>query len=359
MPINQLNISYPDFVLNTTIDPEQFDTNNREIVNKLNELLIALHSIDGAREIMADAIVGVSGSVNVQTMLTALKTYIDASDTSISTDIINRYNTLVGLLNVNSASITALQTGKADKSNTYLRTELYNKTESDTRLNAHKISPDHDGRYYTKDELATNILKITNPGININIKEYVITATSGQTLFTIPSGVYSRVSDLLEVFYKGYKLSQTTHYKINSDTQIELVGWTAELNAEVILQIQTKVWNTQDLVSGRQLQDGTIDLIKLNIETQGKINNSELYITDLITHSTLVLNQDVNGISTQLQYKRADGTLIMNSVLSGGISPNYTTRTETYYKSDGITVDRENIYSISYNSDGDPSEVLV
>lgn len=38
MTINNLNISYPDFKLNEIIDPEQFDINNKEVVDKVNEI---------------------------------------------------------------------------------------------------------------------------------------------------------------------------------------------------------------------------------------------------------------------------------------------------------------------------------
>lgn len=38
MTINALSISYPDFKLNDTIDPEQFDINNLEIIQKINEI---------------------------------------------------------------------------------------------------------------------------------------------------------------------------------------------------------------------------------------------------------------------------------------------------------------------------------
>ena len=37
MAIDRLTISYPDFVLNTIIDPDQIDTNNLEILTKVNE----------------------------------------------------------------------------------------------------------------------------------------------------------------------------------------------------------------------------------------------------------------------------------------------------------------------------------
>ena len=35
--IAPLILSYPDFILGQTIDPEEFDQNNTEIVNKVNE----------------------------------------------------------------------------------------------------------------------------------------------------------------------------------------------------------------------------------------------------------------------------------------------------------------------------------
>jgi hypothetical protein len=37
--INALTISYPDFKLNDVIDPDQFDTNNSQIVGKINEIV--------------------------------------------------------------------------------------------------------------------------------------------------------------------------------------------------------------------------------------------------------------------------------------------------------------------------------
>lgn len=44
MAINQLSISYPNFVLDTVIDPEQFDTNNAEIQTKVNEVVSAVNA---------------------------------------------------------------------------------------------------------------------------------------------------------------------------------------------------------------------------------------------------------------------------------------------------------------------------
>lgn len=365
MPINHLNISYPDFVLNTTIDPEQFDTNNAEIVNKINEILDILHSVNGGREIVVDVIESITASTDLQSALVALKTYIDNADNTIKTDLTNKYNEVNGLISTNTSSISSLQLNKADKSNvytktesdtkyatktenslkadkatTYLRTELYNRTETDSKLstnktdienklNAHKTSSDHDTRYYTKDELATNILKITNPGININVKDYSTIATEGQTLFTLPSGVYSRVTDLLEVFYEGSKLAVDKNYKILNDTQFQLLDWSAKSGAEVVAQIQAKVWNTQDLVSGRQLQDSTVDMIKLNQETQNKINSigdttqiTETNLVEAIQNDRLTLESHASDLAQMA----TDKVNVLSAYQSGDnmIDPNTT-----------------------------------
>lgn len=83
------------------------------------------------------------------------------------------------------------------------------------------------------------------------------------------------------------------------------------------------------------------------------------HMADTTTYSTYKLNPDSEGIFTEIQYKRPDGTLIMKSVLSGGTSPQYTTRTETEYEQDGTTVKSTRIYTISYDADGNViSEVL-
>jgi Phage tail-collar fibre protein len=63
--------------------------------------------------------------------------------------------------------------------------------------------------------------------------------------------------------------------------------------------------------------------------------------------------KDENGIFTIVEYKRADGTLYARSVLSGGTSPQYTTRTITYYDNDGTTVLRTDPYTLIYDADGD------
>ncbi|MEK4883683.1 phage tail protein [Bacillus sp. FSL W8-0223] len=63
--------------------------------------------------------------------------------------------------------------------------------------------------------------------------------------------------------------------------------------------------------------------------------------------------KDSNGIFTTVEYKRPNGTLYARSVLSSGTSPQYTTRTVTYYAADGTTVIRTDTYTLTYDTDGD------
>lgn len=69
-------------------------------------------------------------------------------------------------------------------------------------------------------------------------------------------------------------------------------------------------------------------------------------------------NKDAYGVYVTLQWKRTDATLAKQSVLSGGTAPNYTTRTVTYYDTDGTTVLATKTYTLSYTGSDVISEVL-
>jgi hypothetical protein len=75
-------------------------------------------------------------------------------------------------------------------------------------------------------------------------------------------------------------------------------------------------------------------------------------LTELKQYTITKSNKDANFIYTTYERKRYDGTLIMRSILSGGTSPLYTTRTETWYGVDGTTVLATKAYAISYDVDG-------
>jgi hypothetical protein len=68
---------------------------------------------------------------------------------------------------------------------------------------------------------------------------------------------------------------------------------------------------------------------------------------------------DTNNIFTVITMKRSDLTVYKTSTLSGGTSPNYTTRTVVYYEQDGITVDSTFIYALEYSGLNLISETLI
>jgi hypothetical protein len=86
---------------------------------------------------------------------------------------------------------------------------------------------------------------------------------------------------------------------------------------------------------------------------------------DVILHSsaapilsTYLLGKDINSIYTIIEKKRADGTLYSRYTLSGGNTPNYTTKTIIFYAANGITVLNTYAFTLSYENNKIISEVL-
>ena len=130
-----------------------------------------------------------------------------------------------------------------------------------------------------------------------------------------------------------------------SDLELEWSNYFESKKTEIDNEIDAKL-NTLDEEIAK-VQDGSL-------VTLGEFNPT-------ITYSTYKTNQDANGIYTTVTYKRADGTIYKVSQLSNADdNGNYTTQTVTYYQADGTTVDKTEVYAITYNADGDvESEVLT
>jgi hypothetical protein len=90
----------------------------------------------------------------------------------------------------------------------------------------------------------------------------------------------------------------------------------------------------------------------------GTIPDGSLGTVKFQQYSIVRLNKDVNGIYTEIQFIREDATMEAKSVLSGGTTPKYTTRTETYYQADGTTVRTTIVYALNYTGDDLTSEVI-
>jgi hypothetical protein len=96
--------------------------------------------------------------------------------------------------------------------------------------------------------------------------------------------------------------------------------------------------NSKVVASGKNLNDD--------------IDANAAEITNLEDYEVHNSEKDGYGIFTETQFKRySDGSLFRKSVLSGGTSPQYTTRTETWYDTDGTTVLRTNTYTLAYDGD--------
>jgi len=90
----------------------------------------------------------------------------------------------------------------------------------------------------------------------------------------------------------------------------------------------------------------------------------DAHLADIAAHGdTLNIyrsDKDANDIFTKIEWKLPNDKLAKKSVLSGGTSPKYTTRTVTYYESDGVTVKLSKSYTITYDTNDDmTSEVTT
>lgn len=69
--------------------------------------------------------------------------------------------------------------------------------------------------------------------------------------------------------------------------------------------------------------------------------------------------KDTNSIFTIVEEYRVGGNRIWRSELSGGTSPQYTTRTVTEYALNGTTVVRTTVYTLAYDANGDLTSETV
>lgn len=232
---------------------------------------------------------------------------------------------------------------------------------------------------------------------------YLITATQGQNSFIVPVETFDKVNDLLVVVINGRHLA-TDDYSIVDKT----VTFTEQLSAGDSIYgyvLKNVPKSIAEGYSGANLADGTVAKSKLSSEVVASLNkadsalqsvpvasdtvsgtvvlddtansssttkaataNSVKSVSDRVTTNTnqiSVLNdkadnlkmaksdKDANGIYTTVTYRRkADDTIFATSVLSGGASPTYTTRTITYYELNGTTIRKTVTFTLTYDADG-------
>jgi len=88
-------------------------------------------------------------------------------------------------------------------------------------------------------------------------------------------------------------------------------------------------------------------------------NQIKTWTDETYPYSMVRDSVDDNGIFTVLTYKRADNSILKMSTLSGGTSPEYTTRTVQFYATDGITILNTVVYTLIYSNSELISETIL
>ncbi|MBN2796238.1 MAG: hypothetical protein JXR88_12580 [Clostridia bacterium] len=130
--------------------------------------------------------------------------------------------------------------------------------------------------------------------------------------------------------------------------------------AQVLVPENVVVLNTGSVTDERSddLLCG-VSNVKLGITPPSGDVDVEMLKTEVQNQLTIErLSKDANDIFTEIQYKRLDGSLFKRSILSGGISPQYTSRTVNYYAQDGITIIKSLSFNLIYTGDDLTSEVI-
>lgn len=200
-----------------------------------------------------------------------------------------------------------------------------------------------DGDYTVTHPDAHYYVKLVAP-----VKDYVNMSLS---LFIIKGNVM--VSDIVELPAASIK-------------KVGIVGLTNNLGTSETLAVTQKALNTVATAKADKSQvTASLDELTraqsaitttVGVLTTAQSTNTSS-IGELKKANTLSIEKsgkDENGLYTTVTYKRKpEGTVFATSVLSGGESPLYTTRTLKIYNAVGSQVDNTLVYTLTYDDDGE------
>lgn len=136
------------------------------------------------------------------------------------------------------------------------------------------------------------------------------------------------------------KLDGDIAAKLASNLESLIQSFTVHLAEDATLTVKGHVQLSDNANSENSAMAATPNAVRKMLEQNG--------------YNITKSNKDLNGIFTTVQHiRKSDRKLVRKSVLSGGTSPHYTTRTVSYYKKDGITVEKTETFTLSYDADGD------
>jgi len=198
------------------------------------------------------------------------------------------------------------------------------------------------------------------------IKTSFTSIADNTTICSLGTSNFNPNMDLIFATYRGTSLTLDEQYTISTNAlDVNLVGWSLKAGEKINFNI-LKVTSQITPGDGTLLANGSVYEIKMANEMKKDIVGGvasydavNAHKLDNAQYSTYKLSIDSNGIYTEVQHKRADATLILKSVLSGGTPPLYTMRTETKYLANGIAVEWTKMYTITYDVAGNvASEVM-
>lgn len=152
-----------------------------------------------------------------------------------------------------------------------------------------------------------------------------------------------------QIWLDKYQQYQTLVLTVNK-TQQQL-DTLAALQVELAPYLVTaQDFNAKESIVGAQAK---ADAVQSNLNTH--TSNYNGHVADYNVHGDISRrkrsSKDAEDIFTTVEWFRTDNTLAKKSVLSGGTTPKYTTRTVTYYAANGTNVVKTQVYSLTYDSD--------
>lgn len=178
-----------------------------------------------------------------------------------------------------------------------------------------------------------------------------------QSLITVPTSVFQQqfdawfasIADSTEQSVADWQTGQEVAFTAWFDSiKGQLDG---DVGAKLASELTTH--KAEDATNAKKGHVQLVDDVNGNSPSLVPTQNAVRKKVEQTGYKTLKNGLDSNDIFTTVEYRRkGDNTLVVKSVLSGGTSPLYTTRTITYFGIDGVTIEKTEIYTLSYDSNG-------
>ena len=119
---------------------------------------------------------------------------------------------------------------------------------------------------------------------------------------------YSSVTDKMKVYHKGVLLEEDVNYSLNiNSTSIDLINWSVDIGEEIVFEVWKKITNTDNLVSGSQLNNLSIEKVKLSQGLQDDIDKIAILDNEIGDLSLLTTEAKNNLVAAVNEIKSTSG----------------------------------------------------